>query len=70
MSKPDDHELVPAEKVQYPGGKDGMWRASCVCGKHSAYSGTAEEAERSISQHVERKKVTWTSHVAPRRWVL
>lgn len=53
--KSDRHELIPATRINHPGGKDGWFRAFCTCGRSAtdAYPG---RAERRIRDHIRDKQ--------------
>jgi hypothetical protein len=53
-----EHEVTPARRLRYPGGKDGMWVSECACGEYrTGVCGTEREALRRVQEHVEAKKV-------------
>ncbi len=50
------HGLQPARQLRHPGGKDGMWVASCACGEYTSRPcGWPRHAERSVEDHVRDK---------------
>ena len=43
-------------QLRYPGGKDGMWVASCICRVYTSQpQGTPEAAARQVAKHIEGK---------------
>lgn len=50
-----EHELIPAERIRHPGGKDGWYVAKCTCGKVSHVYFYSQHAERTIRDHIKSK---------------
>lgn len=50
----DDHQLQLEGPIQYPGGKNGMFKSHCTCGYESGF-GTERSAEKDWQQHAEAK---------------
>lgn len=46
------HELTHVEQLQYPGGKNGLWRGRCTCGQYvTPNSATKKQAEEAHAAH-------------------
>lgn len=49
------HELIPAKRLRYPGGKNGTYQAGCTCGYRSGVYAYPGQAEKPALEHIKAK---------------